>query len=167
MSHLYAGIGSRRTPSDVQHMMARMAKRLAELGFTLRSGGADGADKAFEAGATKKEIFYAQDATPETIAIASKLHPAWHLCNEYARNLHARNVNQILGRDLKSPVDFVLCYTPDGCTHHSTKTRDTGGTGMAISVASTRDIPVINMANKEWKEQLTNVMKRLGYLPTN
>jgi predicted Rossmann fold nucleotide-binding protein DprA/Smf involved in DNA uptake len=47
----YAGVGSRETPAHVCKQMTELAKRLESFGLTLRSGGAKGADKAFEAGA--------------------------------------------------------------------------------------------------------------------
>jgi len=43
----YAGIGSRETPLEICTAMGAIAIRLAGAGFLLRSGGADGADKAF------------------------------------------------------------------------------------------------------------------------
>lgn len=47
----YAGIGSRETPEDVLLLMSQTAKKLAWQGWTLRSGGAPGADQAFQIGA--------------------------------------------------------------------------------------------------------------------
>lgn len=47
----YAGIGSRETPQDVLDLMTALAEKLAWDGWTLRTGGAPGADQAFEAGA--------------------------------------------------------------------------------------------------------------------
>jgi hypothetical protein len=38
-------------------IMTKLARRLDELGFVLRSGGADGADSAFEDGAKNKQVF--------------------------------------------------------------------------------------------------------------
>lgn len=46
----YTGVGSRETPSDILVMMQRIGAALATQGWTLRSGGAAGADKAFEDG---------------------------------------------------------------------------------------------------------------------
>jgi len=46
----YAGIGSRSTPDNVLGIMEKLGIVLAKKGFILRSGGADGADKAFEKG---------------------------------------------------------------------------------------------------------------------
>lgn len=44
----YAGIGSRETPIEVQKEMYKAAKMLESMGYTLQSGGAIGADKAFQ-----------------------------------------------------------------------------------------------------------------------
>lgn len=59
----------------------------------------------------------------------------------------ARNVQQVLGGDLKDPSNFVICWTPDGCENSVCRTQDTGGTGLAISVASEYGVPVYNIKN--------------------
>ena len=57
----YAGIGSREAPALIQGFFTKLAERLAGQGYVLRSGGAAGADKAFEKGCDEasgeKEIF--------------------------------------------------------------------------------------------------------------
>jgi hypothetical protein len=47
----YAGIGSRETPKEILGVMRTVAEQLGRKGWTLRSGAADGADRAFEEGA--------------------------------------------------------------------------------------------------------------------
>ena len=47
----YAGIGSRKTPPSILRIMEHWADTLARDGWVLRSGGAPGADSAFERGA--------------------------------------------------------------------------------------------------------------------
>jgi len=57
---IYTGIGSRDTPPEVQAQMTAIAARLQRVGFTLRSGAANGADSAFERGVSDpklKQIF--------------------------------------------------------------------------------------------------------------
>lgn len=55
---LYAGIGSRETPRSILDLMTAIARKLEALGYTLRSGGATGADTAFEEGVERlKEIY--------------------------------------------------------------------------------------------------------------
>lgn len=154
----YAGIGSRETPDEVQRLMVSVARRLAARGFTLRSGAAKGADSAFEAGAGgKAHIFLPwpgfndspsefEQPTELAATIASIVHPRWEQLDEKAKALQARNTHQILGADCRSPVDFVVTWTKDGCQTEARRTRDTGGTGQAIALADRWGIPVFNLA---------------------
>jgi hypothetical protein len=57
----YAGIGSRETPSDVCSQMTELAKQLDAENWILRSGGAKGADSAFENGAINSVFSYRAD----------------------------------------------------------------------------------------------------------
>lgn len=145
----YTGVGSRKTPQDVLVLMQNIAKHLQTEGYTLRSGGAEGADLAFEAGAgLDKTIFYAKDATPQAEAIASQFHPAWNRCSAFAKRLHGRNSFQVLGNTLDVPSKFLICWTSDGCKRHVDRTINTGGTGTAISIADAYNVPVYNLATK-------------------
>ena len=167
---LYAGIGSRETPKEVLDVMPQVAKYLESLGYTLRSGGAAGADAAFEKGVTsKKEIFLGNVKTGEReLKIAEEIHPAWNVMLDSTRkkaiakgndpersasfvaNLMARNTNQIFGKNLDTPVDFVLFYAKET----SDPLRPAGGTGQAVEMARRKGIPTINMADTNWRDQL-------------
>ncbi len=137
----YAGIGSRKTPPDILTAMTRLAWSMNIRGYTLRSGGAAGADTAFEEAAALKEIFLGSDATPEAIEMAADYHPAWDRCNNYVRHLHGRNCMIILGAYLTIPVECVICWTPEG--------RITGGTGLGLRIAKDHNIPVQNLGATE------------------
>lgn len=158
--HFYAGIGSRETPEDVQELMTRIARSLANAGWVLRSGGQPkGADGAFEKGAhtlsgpfklssTTKEIWLPwlgafgnpSQLTPTKThyEVAAHYHPNWNACDKYARDLHARNVPIVIGRGLCTPVKFVVCWTKNGVGG--------GGTGQAIRIARAHHIPVYDLA---------------------
>ena len=90
MSKLYTGVGSRNTPLPVLFTLSAIARKLGENGYVLRSGGAKGADSAFEWGASKYEkvIFYSEDATEAAMGVARKFHPSWNSLSEYAKGLH-------------------------------------------------------------------------------
>lgn len=53
MTKWYTGVGSRETPKDIIELMEKIGFELASKGWTLRSGGAVGADQAFERGMFK------------------------------------------------------------------------------------------------------------------
>jgi hypothetical protein len=142
----YTGVGSRATPPDVLVLMTRIANKCYRLGYILRSGGAIGADQAFERGALdKKEIYLAAHSTPEAEAMAAMYHPKWNACNAYVRRLHGRNCFQVLGLTLDTPSSALVCWTPDGCESHAERTRGTGGTGTAISIANAYNVPIFNL----------------------
>ena len=46
----YTGIGSRETPIEIQKLFINVGRYLAKKKLILRSGGANGADQAFEKG---------------------------------------------------------------------------------------------------------------------
>jgi hypothetical protein len=159
MTKYYAGIGSRAAPKAICEKMTMIAEKLQGLGYVLRSGGANGADKAFADGATIKQIFLPWDdfnghrlsyAIPaQAFEIAKMYHPGWDYLTPTVKKMMARNAMQILGPDLNEPSEFVVCWTPDGCTNAQERTRSTGGTGQAISHASSLNIPIFNLARND------------------
>ena len=90
-----------------------------------------------------------KDLISETERIASEVHPAWDRCNEWARGMHSRNCHQILGYDLKSPVDAVICWTPNGAV--------VGGTSTAIRISMKYNIPVFNLGVSDKKSVLNDI----------
>jgi hypothetical protein len=140
MSKFYAGIGSRLTPQNILEDMTRLAGRFCNLNYILRSGGAVGADQAFAAKLPDeaKVILKAKDATPAAIELAGTIHPAWNLCDDYARKLHGRNCMIILGPNLDEPVEFVVCWQDPYM--------DRGGTRLGMRLAESRGISVYNLA---------------------
>lgn len=156
----YAGIGSRETPDRIILTMQALGRYLAEKGWVLRSGGADGADTAFEQGCDAmqgpKEIFLPwsgfnknmsalTEPTEGAFKLASTIHPNYQRLRQPARRLIARNMHQILGASLLEPVNCVICWTKDGCQTAEEYGRETGGTGSAIKLASLNGIPVFNL----------------------
>ena len=55
--------------------------------------------------------------------------------------MHSRNCHQILGYDLQSPVDAVICWTPNGNIQ--------GGTRTALMIAMREGIPIFNLGRAD------------------
>lgn len=151
--------------------MSALGVDLALKGWTLRTGGAPGADQAFQHGAayangsielylpwasfeyenlpapTEAQTTYDKPRA-DALELAEPLHPAWARLKPAVRNLMARNCHQVLGPSLDLLVDAVICWTPDGSLDG--RGPDTGGTGMALRVARAYGSPlVINLARPE------------------
>ncbi len=163
----YTGVGSRKTPTRIKMRMHTMSRALARNGFTLRSGGAAGADRAFQRGCDAengaREIFlpwegfrdhssdehgiyvptmFDEAVNVRAFEIASEVHPAWDRCSPRSAVLHSRNVFQVLGPNLNLPTMFVICWTEGGALK--------GGTRTAIMLAVKHAIPVYNLGSREW-----------------
>lgn len=153
----YAGIGPRKTPTDVQHIMTDIARQLVPTGWCLRSGYANGADRAFGRGAVHQQIFLpwngyngatsngidkaCLEPSKQQLDIAEDSHPAWEKCSPEARVLLARNVPIILGETLDDPVECVITWTPEANYQ--------GGTAHALRIASNYGVPVFNMRYRD------------------
>lgn len=153
-SQNYAGVGSRQTPDGIVSLMDKIGGLLAGHGLTLRSGGAPGADMAFECGCDwangGKEIFlpwkgFNGNCSPlfsppkEAEELAALCHPNWKACTPIARRFHARNCQQVCGQHLDDPVGFVLfwAHERDGAVR--------GGTATAVYLARRLGIPTFNL----------------------
>jgi hypothetical protein len=158
---IYAGIGSRETPSEVQNVMRALASKMERDNWLLRSGGARGADDAFEAGVSNpahRAIFlpgrgfngrvagpggyYDSTRLPgwqQALETVNRYHPAPGRLSEFARNLMARNAMQVMGPNLDRPADRIVAWTPGGAV--------IGGTGQALRMASDLGIEIRNLGD--------------------
>lgn len=149
--------------------MKIIAKLRAERGDILRSGAAPGADDAFEQGCLsvggKKEIFLPWDKfngrrwNPKEgyfegneslndilYDLVKKYHPHGSTLSRAIRSLMMRNCHQILGWSLNSKVEQVLMYAPEIKMDKVGKICDcSGGTGFAVRLAYSLDIPIYSM----------------------
>lgn len=160
----YAGIGSRETPVELKPRIEIIVNRLNQLDYTLRSGGAQGADSYFEEYANKKEIYLPWkgfnnnkselfSVTPAAMKMAMEFHPRPDMLSRGALSLMARNGHQVLGADLKTPCEFIICWTKDG--------KELGGTAQAMRIARYYKIPIVNLFFQAHYESLMNRLSKL------
>lgn len=175
---IYAGIGSRETPVDIQELMSDLGEEMAKSGAILRSGAAKGADTAFEIGADRvrglKEIYepwigfskragaMPQKSNTEALALAATVHPAWDSLQDSAKKLHARNCYQVLGENLREPANLLICWTLDGCESKKERKRNTGGTATAIVLAESHAIPIFNLYRELSRQRLVDYLEQNG-----
>jgi len=179
---IYAGIGARSLPEGVYEEIVEVGAGLAARDWTLRSGAADGADAAFEEGndlfVGKKEIYLPWegfngnsstmfDPPKRAYDIAVQHHPAWHRLTMPQRRFMARNTQQALGEFVFEPCDMVVCYTKDGCEDGTMTTKNTGGTGMCLRLATHFNIPIFNLKNNNSVDKLLDFVYEVEYNSTS
>ena len=176
---IYAGIGSKETPDKICELLKHIGIALADREHILRSGGAKGADRAFEIGCDivggSKEIYLPWKNFENNPSSLFKISDeAYKLGKKYweigysngnwdnvkpgTKKLMSRNIYQILGYDLKTPADFVVCYTKNGSGK--------GGTGQALRVAKDYNIPIFDFGKytslKEARNSFNSFYKEIG-----
>ena len=186
---IYAGIGSRDTPPQILQVMTPLAEKMDGLGWRLRSGGAAGADAAFEAGVSDprhRAIYLPQSSFngraagtggyinasrlptwQQALATVSQYHPHPGALSSFAVNLMARNAYQVLGPQLNQPARMIVAWAPGGYEEAAPPPgwRE-GGTGQALRIARAwnaenpdQRIEIRNLANPQ---RLAGALRYLG-----
>ncbi len=191
MSLFYTGVGSRETPGYILDIMVKLGYYLEAAGVSLRTGGAPGADQAFEEGWWKHQMWNGEGTSKGRIyipwngfydrlhhgdafgavvslphipydlgvraqQIAQQFHPAWDHLSPGAKKLHTRNVFQVLGDDLETPSEFLICFAipnKDGSVQ--------GGTNTAVKLADAHGVRVTNLHNEESRGWATEWIKKM------
>lgn len=181
-------VGSRAAGLDQLELMIRLGRTYQDLGAHLSSGDAYGADRAGWYGAIQSPRYdpalariyvldsrlnrgratmhgfkiaeeYSENWTAAT-AMALEARGSWNGLNtEYKRNLHIRNVYQILGHTFNDHVrDLIYCAEPIG---NPLNEKVKGGTNTALQVAKMVGVPNrINLYTKEGFELAENFLKK-------
>jgi hypothetical protein len=177
--HAYAGLGSRETPDDMLAVMEALGGRLAGRRWLLRTGLSPGADQAFYRGALLSggdvELYLPwpgfqaearldseganvrELARPSAAAceLAGRFHEGWDALEPPDRRLLARDAHEVLGGDLISPAQLLVCWTADGSIDGEDLYDD--GTGQALRIASEHGVRVLNLARPDDVEELARL----------
>jgi hypothetical protein len=175
---VYVGIGSRKTPPAALESIRVLARALAQDGWTLRTGMSPGADQAFYRGALAgdgrvelylpspgfqadarrdgegPDVSVMSEPSDAAQALADRFHPHWSGLSAEERRLRARDVHQVLGRDLASPTGLVLCWTADGSVDGTGPSVE--GTGQALRIAHHHGISVFNLSRGDHVRALSS-----------
>lgn len=166
----WTGIGARETPQEIFDLMIEISLYMNDWNWILRSGGAAGADTAFEMGTNKKEIylpwknfrdnpsslylFSSSVNSGSAIAMAEKVWDLrykagnvkvkWNSLKDVTKKFMIRNIFQIFGAEVNNLSRMIFCWTKDG--------EASGGTGMAIFTAEMFNKAQYNKVEKGIRE---------------
>lgn len=181
---ILTGIGSRETPKAILDTMRKLCKKMVLQGYTLRSGGANGADAycaygwgdAYEEnkGIPSAEIYIPWNGFNELRAgqrnvvlvkdskiiqqahkILQKVHPAFDKLTRGPLALHTRNCFQVLGADLCTKSTMVIAYAKTDSNGNPL-----GGTATAINIAKKEGIAVRNLYLEEDLEKAIKYLEK-------
>ena len=166
---ILTGVGSRETPREILEVMRRVCKKMVLQGYTLRSGGEDGADaycaygwgdawsedpevhdaeiyipwngfNSLKAGGENVVLVQDTGIIQSAHKILKEVHPAFDKLTRGPLALHTRNCFQVLGADLNTKSSIVLAYAKT-----DSKGNPMGGTATAINLAKREGIAVRNL----------------------
>lgn len=136
--------------------LIKQKKKVAEIYLAWNNFGReeDGIEKAWHDGINYFTFTnLPQDIQDKAEKLAAGVHTHWEKCGKWAKLLLSRDSCQLLGQDLKTPSDFVVCWTPEGM--------DVGGSAIVIRLAKKRKIPVYNLGAKNGLEKFKKFAKTL------
>lgn len=188
MAKVYAGIGSRKCPNHILELMQVVAYNLAQLGWKLRSGGAEGADTAFQTGVEKfcEFKFPPKDYQEIYIPWSNPSKPFNNLLQDRERGIIVENnpAADILAAQHHAVYSALSqggkklmkrnCFQVLGPQLNDPvkmiicytvdgsigeTSRDTGGTGQAIRIAFANNIPIYNLARDDHYKRIATWIK--------
>lgn len=160
-------VGSREPPDDISRLAFVIGKNLSNIGVINRTGGAVGMDSNFakfynpiliENYRPSNDQYDCIDVSrfdnyQEAYELTERIVPHFEHLDEVQKALHIRNCYQVLGRDLRSPSDILICWCRVSCGVPM------GGTRTAITLARMHKIPVYNLYNENSKKLICEWLK--------
>lgn len=159
-------VGSRNAPIDIIKLGNMIGAILSKDGCICRTGGAIGMDSAFVEyyDINLVENYRNKSDQPNCINVyelhnidiaidmITEIIPHYEFLSDYDKELHTRNCYQVLGIDLKSPSDILICYCPvkSGIP--------IGGTATAITLARKHGIKVYNIYFEKDKKLICDLL---------
>jgi hypothetical protein len=174
---IYSGIGSRETPPiEIGILEAKIAYKLATLGWILRSGGAYGSDLFFEYGARQAkgnlEIYTirTEEKNKDPARNIQEAQWAWKIddllpwdrLKDNTKMLFRRNVNQVLGTPERPILSkFVIYWTPIKDIYK----KEAGGTRIAARIADKHHIPLYNLLDIDVQSRFEKFVEDVKWQP--
>lgn len=165
----YAALSNKNAPEEVVETMRRLVHKLNDEGYTLRTAGNEGPEESLEAQTEQKEVhipwkgfnnresrFNRNDNN--AIEIVQAFHPTFASLKPAVQAIIARSAHVILGKDLRSPVRFLVCWSEDGLENAKDRSIKSGYMGMPVAVANSLSIPVFNLKNADATTRLRNFL---------
>lgn len=163
----YVGTGNTGAPDSVNQELKEVMGILEKNGYTVRTSAFDGLDKIFIESNNKELILPWRDFAEKQSKLTFTSEEAKFLARKYyndpskfdalkdtVKTFLAKNVRLLCGQNLKSPAQFFITWTEDGCENPKERSNGTGFAIHPITIAHELRMPIFNFGKPGTKERL-------------
>ncbi len=162
----FAAVVSDSPPVEVASTIALVVSQLLDLQLEGRLLGSEVGQDVFRNVVDRVTVVDVTD-DERALSVARLLHPAAHMFPKQSLRMIAAAARQLFGPSIDTPVDFLLVWTRDECSHAEKRTRETGFAGDVIALAALSGIPVVNLASDAHPPALRRLLAQPARSPLN
>ena len=168
----YAVVSNKDIPPEAIQVYERIAKRLNDMGYTVRTGTLEGLESKAEMLPVRKELLLPwkgfnekesqfTSSTPLIKGIAKKYMKAgnWDELKPAMQGFLQKNARLVTGHYGNSPAKFVICWSQDQAESQNQVTFNTGNIAHALTIAAAWHVPVFNLARPDAEARLFNFLQ--------
>lgn len=161
-----ACLSNQDAPDEIKSVCEKLARVLVENGYTIRTSGGKGGEEAFEKGAGDKVEVYIPwkgfdqkqsqfcKTKDEAKDVVRQFSPSFESLSKGVQTIIASKAHVILGKDLNSPIRFLVVWSLDGAETKKECTAKTGFVSTPIKIAESIQIPVFNLKRSDALERI-------------
>lgn len=158
MTFYVTGIGSRKTPPNAIDQLEELGALVRRLGGVIRSGDAEGADRAWQRGHGSAELYLPREGWVSCFRpVAEMLHPNPEALRGYSMQLICRNIAMLTPPNGAVPSDACI-----GWCQRGRDGRPRGGTAFTMRAARHFGIPVLELNGDATYEEAEALIRRLA-----
>jgi hypothetical protein len=153
-------------PQEKKVVFEKLAQFLVSRGFTVRTAGGKDGEDAFEKGAGEKlEVHIPwknfdgrQSAfcktSDEAKNVVRQFSPSFESLSKGVQTIIASKAHVVLGKELNTPILFLVVWSLDGAETKKECTAKTGFVSTPIKIAESLKIPVFNLKRDDALERI-------------
>lgn len=179
MIYAYAGIGTTTCSEKEKDLILKISNKMSER-FICYSGNALGSDITFQKGSNKKCViflpwktynineynpkdsldYYVLGNDKEGLESVRKFHKYPHKLTKGGFSMMSRNYYQVMGYSKYPKISCIICCA-DYHINEISQMEVEGGTGQAVRIANSLNIPIVNIRHDKWLLKLNTVIDNL------
>lgn len=153
-------------PEETKSVFEKLAHYLVSRGFTVRTSGGKDGEEAFQKGAGEKVEVHIPwkgfdnqtsqfcKTKDEAKEVVRQFSPSFESLSKGVQTIIASKAHVVLGKELTSPIQFLVVWSLDGAETRKECTSKTGFVSTPIKIAESLKIPVFNLKRQDALERI-------------